>query len=318
MAQSRSARNDSRHDQDSGRNDHSSRDRDTDEGGDRNRQRDSGRERDDDRSGHDRGRRDDHDCHDARDQCDEVDRRDYRHGDRHERMQDLDIEDRRHGIDLEIDMDRHGRRLDIEIEIGSFDLDLELDRRLLQPDDTSMAAVIGGEGNAVGENTLVDADIFSRLVDNGSVTVAFGTATFTAAAASGDGMVFAAADTFADVAGADVVLIFTDELMSDLEEGSLSAFERSTTRFVAIDFEEFDLLGGPIVLNSYDAAVLDDRECSCECDDAERVQIEGNVAQLDVDATAASANTLVDVSSSVLTVDDQLSSVSAVTVTAVG
>jgi len=221
-------------------------------------------------------------------------------------------------MNLEIDIDRHGRHLDIDIELGSFDLDLDLDTRLLQPDNTSMAAVIGGEGNAVGENTLVDADIFSRLIDNGSVTVAFGTATFTAAAVSGNGLVFAAADTFADVAGADVVLIFTDELMSSLEDGSLSAFERSTTRFVAIDFEEFDLRGGPIVINSYDVDVLRDRGCSCMCGDDERVQIEGNVAQLNVDATANATNTLVDVSSSVLTVEDQLSSVSAVAVTAVG
>jgi len=307
MAQSRSARNDSRHDRDStsGRNDHSDRDSGRDEGGDRHRQPDSARERDDDRSGHDRGRRDDHERHDTRDQCDGSGRRDHRDGDRHERTHDVDIEDRHHGMDLEIDMDRHGRWLDIDIEVASLDLDLELDTRLLQPDDTSMAAVLGGEGNAVGGHTLVDADIFSRLIDNGAVTVAFGTATFTAASVLGDGPVFASADTFADVAGADVVLIFTDELMSSLEEGSLSAFERSTTRFVAIDFEEFDLLGGPIVLNSYDSAVLPDRGCSCVCD-TERVQIEGNVAQLNVDATTTAVNTHVDVSSSVLTVEDHL------------
>jgi hypothetical protein len=221
-------------------------------------------------------------------------------------------------MNLEIDMDRHGPRLDIDIELGSFDIDLDVDLRLLQPDDASMVAVIGGEGNAVGEHTLVDADIFSRLIDHGSVTVAFGTATFSAAAVSGDELAFAAADTFADVAGADIVLVFTDELMSSLEEGSQSAFERSTTRFVAIDFEEFDLLGGPIVLNSYDADVLRDHGCSCACGGDERLQIEGNVAQLNVDATATATNTLVDVSSSVLTVEDQLSSVTAMAVSAVG
>jgi hypothetical protein len=42
------------------------------------------------------------------------------------------------------------------------------------------------------------------------------------------------------------------------------------------------------------------------------------VAQLDVDATATATNTLVDVSSSVLTVEAQLSSVSAMAVSAVG
>jgi hypothetical protein len=313
MAQSRSSRSDSRHDRDStsGRNDHPGRDRDggREEETDGHRQRDAARERDDDRSGHDRGPRDDHDRHDMRDG-------DHRDDDRHDRAYDVEIEDR--GMRLEVDVDQHGRRLDIDIELGSFDIDLDVDLRLLQPDDASMAALIGGEGNAVGTNTLVDADIFSRMIDTGSVTVAFGRAMFTAAALSDADLVFAAADTFADVSGADVVLVFTDELMSSLEEASQSAFERSTTTFVAIDFEEFDLLGGPIVLNSYDADVLRDRGCPCACGGSEGLNIEGNVAQLNVDATANATDTLVDVSSSVLTVEDQLSSVSAVAVTAVG
>jgi hypothetical protein len=46
--------------------------------------------------------------------------------------------------------------------------------------------------------------------------------------------------------------------------------------------------------------------------------IEGNLSTLDVDAQALAENTFVDVLSSILTIEDQLSSVSAVTVSAVG
>ena len=180
-----------------------------------------------------------------------------------------------------------------------------------------MTAVVGGEGNAVGEHTLVDADIFSRLLDLGSVSVAFGRASFDAAAVSGDGLLFAAADTFAAVAGADFVLIFTDEsLMGVLEEGAVSAAESSTTRYVAIDFEDFDLLGGPLVIDYHDIERSHGRDCSCECGAGLNVQLDGNVAQLNVDALANAETTLVDVSSSILTVEDQLSSVTAVVVTA--
>jgi hypothetical protein len=43
-------------------------------------------------------------------------------------------------------------------------LHLKVDARLLQPDSTPMAVLIGGEGNAAVDDTLVEAEIFSRLV----------------------------------------------------------------------------------------------------------------------------------------------------------
>ena len=92
-------------------------------------------------------------------------------------------------LDIEVDIDRKGKWLDVEIEIGSLDIDLKLDGRCLQPDNTPMTAMIGGEGTAIGEDTLVDANIFSRLIDFGSVTIGFGTTTFNSAAVSEDGMV---------------------------------------------------------------------------------------------------------------------------------
>jgi hypothetical protein len=188
--------------------------------------------------------------------------------------------------------------------------------RLLQSDEIPMSVLVGGEGNAVGEDTLVDADISCRLIDRGAVTVAFGSASFESIAVSGDDLVFASAITFAEISGADLVLTLTRSTSTNCsEDGSSFASEQSTTRYVAIDFQDFDFLGGPLVLN-YDDAGRYLGQNSCRCNDS-GFQIEGNVAQLETDASAEGENTLVDEAASLLTVEDQLSSVTAVVVTAV-
>ena len=129
-------------------------------------------------------------------------RDDDRHDDRHDGRHDsdfhsdfkfdldLDLDKRHDGLDLDIDVDRHGKWLEIDVELGGLDLELKVDVRQLQPDDTPAAALIGGEGNAVGEQTLVDADIFCRLLDLGDVTLAFGTATFKSVALTEGDLVF--------------------------------------------------------------------------------------------------------------------------------
>jgi hypothetical protein len=267
---------------------------------------------------------DDHDRrHHGRDECDSHDKfgfsgRHERHGSRDDDRYDFDIDlDKRHdGIDLELEMDRDGRWLDVEIEIGSLDIDLKLDARHLQPDTTPVASLLGGDGTAVGEDTLVDADIFSRLIDLGSVTIAFGTARFASAAVSDQDPAFAAATTFADVSGADFVFVFNKTVSSSSDCNTSYAEEMSTTTYIAIDFEEFDFKEGQIAFNFYDArAYLDG--CG-RCGQSNIPNIDGNLSTLDVDAQALGENTLVDVLASILTIEDQLSSVSAVTVSSVG
>ena len=229
---------------------------------------------------------------------------------------DLDLDKRRDGIDLDIDIERDGRWLDVEIEIGSLDFDLKLDARHLQADTSPVASLVGGDGTAVGEQTLVDANIFSRLIDLGSVTVAFGTATFKSAAVSGEDLAFAAADTFADVSGADFVFVFNKKVTNTSDGETSFATETSATSYIAIDFEDFDFSEGPIAFNFYDANTYLD---GCRGDGASLVpNIDGNVSLLDVDALAQAENTLVDVLASILTIEGQLSSVSAVAVSAVG
>lgn len=228
---------------------------------------------------------------------------------------EIDLDKRCDGIDFELDMERHGKWLDVEIELGSLDIDLKFDARKLEPDTSPIVSLLGGEGTAVGDETLVDADIFSRLIDFGSVTIAFGTAEFSSVAVAGEGLAFAAATTFADVSGADFVFVFNDTTTRSPDCNGY-AMETATTRFIAIDFEEFDFKEGQVTFNSYDTLAFLDGCRQCRGDNTPN--IDGNVSVLDVDAQALGENTLVDVLSSILTIDGQLSSVSAVTVSAVG
>jgi hypothetical protein len=205
-------------------------------------------------------------------------------------------------------VERDGRWVEIEIEIGSMELEFKLDARKLQADTSPVTAVVGGEGTAIGTDTLVDAEIFSRLIDFGSVTVAFGSADFQSVALDGDGMAFATADTFADVAGADLVLVYTQKVSTSGGDETSYATERSTTSYIAIDFEEFDFCSGPLVLNSQYASAYLDQLCG------RAPAINGNIAEFVADAQALSENTFVDVMSSVLTLEDQLSTVTATAV----
>jgi hypothetical protein len=229
---------------------------------------------------------------------------------------ELDLDKRHDGIDLEVDVERDGKWLEVEIEIGSCDIDLKLDARHLQPDTTPVVSLLGGEGTAVGEETLVDAGIFCRLIDLGSVTIGFGTAKFSSAAVSDQDPAFAAATTFADVSGADFVFVFNKTISGSSDCGTSYASETSTTTYIAIDFEAFDFAEGQITLNVSDARSYLDGYGGYG---GSRIPgLDGNVSMLDVDAQALGENTLVDVLTSILTIEDQLSSVSAVTVSAVG
>ena len=78
-------------------------------------------------------------------------------------------------------------------------------------DDDGVAAAVGGEGAATGDDTLTTGDVALRIVGRGPVTFVTGTATLTSAAESLDGgeQPSARADTFANVTGADFVFTFS-------------------------------------------------------------------------------------------------------------
>jgi hypothetical protein len=231
---------------------------------------------------------------------------------------EIDMGRKGKGLDIEVDIDRKGKWLDVDIEIGKLDIDLKLDGRCLQPDNTPMTAMIGGEGTAVGDDTLVDANIFSRLIDLGSMTIGFGTAVFNSAAVSDDGSIFASANTFADVSGADLVFIFNKTTSADGSSSDLSyATAYSTTTYIAIDFEDFDFAEGQLTFNFYDAYGYLEGGCG-KCNGSNVPSLDGNVAVLDADLQALGENTLVDLLASILTVEDQLSTITAMGISAVG
>jgi hypothetical protein len=254
-----------------------------------------------------------HDSHPQHGSCDSG--RDHNNG----RIDiDLDLDKRHDGIDLEIDVETHGKWLDVDIEIGKLDFELKLDARHLTADDGPMGTLVMGEGTAIGVDTLVDADIFGRLLDLGHITVAFGTTTFKSAAVTGGDGAFAIADTFADVTGADLVFTFNSKTtIAGSYNGDSFAIETSTTNYIAIDFEDFDFAEGQLAFNFYEiSSYLDAGNGNGGAKNVPH--LDGNVATLDVDALAQADNTLVDVLSSVLTLEDQLSTVSAMVVTAGG
>jgi len=230
---------------------------------------------------------------------------------------EIDMGRKGKGLDVEVDIDRKGKWLDVDIEIGKLDIELKLDGRCLQPDNSPITAMIGGEDTAIGEDTLVDANIFSRLIDLGAVTIGFGTTTFNSAAVSGDGMAFASANTFADVSGADLVFIFNKATSIDGSSCELPyATASSTTTFIAIDFEDFDFAEGQLTF-FYDAYGYLEGGCGT-CSGSNVPSLDGNVALLDADVQALAQNTLADVLASILTLEDQLSTVSAMGISAVG
>jgi hypothetical protein len=150
------------------------------------------------------------------------------------------------------------------------------------------------------------------------VTIGFGTTTFNSAAVSQDGMAFASAETFADVSGADFVFIFNKTTLIDGSSCELPyATANSTTTFIAIDFEDFDFAEGQLTFNVYDAYAYLEGGCRT-CKGNNVPSLDGNVALLDADVQALAQNTLVDVLASVLTLEDQLSTVSAMAISAVG
>lgn len=113
-------------------------------------------------------------------------------------------------------------------------------------DQDGIAATIGGEGSATGDDTLATGYAALELVDYGPVTVVWGSATVYSAAASPDGVETAAyADTYGSVAGADFVFTFSADVAGGGSgPGGTTETAASATHIFALDVEDFDLPGG--------------------------------------------------------------------------
>lgn len=175
-------------------------------------------------------------------------------------------------------------------------------------DGTDLAAQSGGDATAVGESTLSKGAVKATAADVGLVSYAVGSTTFTAAAASPVGEnAFATTSTFADVAGADLVLVRNTTSEFPLTAGAETAFSTSTATYVGINFEFWSSQMGPLVL-----------ETTKQASAAPQLNLKGNVATLDGALQANGVNTVASIDSQVLTVENTLSTVSASGVIGVG
>jgi hypothetical protein len=175
--------------------------------------------------------------------------------------------------------------------------------------NSKMQTIIGGEASAVGESTSATGNIYTRTFDTGAVKISFGVAEFKAAAtAPGSNLTYAAADSYAAASGADIFLTHTKVASSTGQGSGLSySGETSRTAYLAIDIAKVDLAHGPIMLG-----LTTEKSSSRMIGPSD-----GNVATLDIDAKAEAAHTYVGTNASALSLEDSLSTVSAIVITEV-
>ena len=150
---------------------------------------------------------------------------------------------------------------------------------------------VGGDATAVGDNTLAEGKIVTRVVDRRKVTIGRGSTTFSATAESQDGLAYATAGTYADVAGADLVITKTRKVSGNGADDAAWSTETSRTRVIAIDIKGLDLRNGPITIDK-----------TKERSNAARpASVQGNLTTLTADVQARGTNTLASVDGSVLT-----------------
>jgi hypothetical protein len=147
----------------------------------------------------------------------------------------------------------------------------------------------------------------------GAVTIVKGAATFSATSESADGtQAFATANSFADISGADNVVTKTKtSSYPDLDGGDSTWSETSTTHVIAIDIEGITL---PKTLN-----VLEGKAYSLTSTPPDKASnqhfdppdLDGNVAMVDMDVQVVGDDTYASVDTSVLAVEDTLSTVNA-------
>lgn len=159
-----------------------------------------------------------------------------------------------------------------------------------------MALTLQGSTTAVGENTFTDATVTVSMVDRGRLSVAFGKATFTAAAdAPGTDVAFAAADHNLQIDNADFTRIETRISSGQgVAQGRSWAQETVQTSFLAVNIEGLEFSNSSITEThtSITKPTFD---------------LSGNVAAFSVDVTSEGNNTVADVAVENIAVENQLS-----------
>ncbi|HVQ66313.1 MAG TPA: hypothetical protein VMT08_02335 [Bradyrhizobium sp.] len=176
-------------------------------------------------------------------------------------------------------------------------------------DDTPIVATFGGEASAYGDNSLAKGLMLGQAVDVGLVSYAMGTCSFTAAAtATGEDTALAVTNSFATITGADIVITFGRHGSTPLTSGADLAYSTSTTSFLAVDLEFWDSARGPIEIE-YDWETCRLRMPS---------ELDGEIAVLDALLEAFGEDSFAALDAQVLSIEDALSTVTAVGTLATG
>jgi hypothetical protein len=193
------------------------------------------------------------------------------------------------------------------------------------------AIAVGGDAFAVGEETIATGDIDLEITDMGTTVVASGSSTFEASSeSSGGDTAYASADTTVAVSSGGKIIAWDINSTNTLQTDDYSEWSASsTTGAVAIydDAPATDQTGSGSTTdtaisggNETDQATVDPETAEFQLNDDPSIwELDsGNIATLDVDAVAYGQDTFISVDASILTVENQLSTVTAMAVGAVG
>lgn len=167
--------------------------------------------------------------------------------------------------------------------------------------DGTATASAGGIAFASGEDTAAEGEVLLRMVDLGPLTFILGAASFEAAA-EGDAT-YAAAYSFAEADGCDVVLLGGGDTMTMSTDGAITGAS-SWSGVFAIDIAALDFADGAHVVD-----LAPDEPPTLVIDEPADL-LDGNTAIVDVHASAEGASTAVEVGVSVFTLE-QMSSIDA-------
>ena len=176
-------------------------------------------------------------------------------------------------------------------------------------------AILGGEAIAVGEDTAAIGTIEGKITDVGTAVIAEGSASFTAAGqASGGDLAYASASTYGEASPADTLVTVTSTTSEVLQTSDKSTWtETSTTNLLAVDLDLSNTSGGSEAADGSDDSGSDQQSGSFEADEPPPSDeltsegLDGNLAIIEIDATAYADDTLVVIDASALAIEDELS-----------
>ena len=171
-----------------------------------------------------------------------------------------------------------------------------------------LIAAIGGSATAVGDSTATTGLIENFAQDKGNVSIAMGEALFQASAQSANtGGVLAAATTFLDALGADIIFEYQG---GQSVEGQQASSAASELEYLALDFHGWSPPRGPIVIQMQQPFGQSDQPLGLEAS-------HGNFAQVLATSEAHGANALSATFTSAVAIENHFSFVNAVGIVAV-